>query len=123
MPERIISVGVQIPGGKVEYARLSERISLLDWDIAILTTDMANSFYYGRDTYNGKVCLSDDVSFKYSEGQSYWKKEINEAVNNGKSVVIFLDDFEEIYIATGQRTYSGTGRNQQTTRHVTNVNN
>lgn len=123
MPERIISVGVQIPGGKIEYARLSERISLLDWDIAILTTDMSNSFYYGSETYNGKVCLSDDASFKYSEAQIYWKKEISEAVNNGKSVVVFLEDFDEIYIATGQRTYSGTGRNQKTTRHVANANN
>lgn len=123
MAERIVSIGFQIPGGEIQYAMFSENISLLDWDIAILTTNMSKSIYYGRDTYNGKTSLSDDASFKYSEAQNYWKKEIIEAVTNGKAVVVFLDDFDEIYIATGQRTYSGTGRNQKTTRFVMNANN
>lgn len=123
MPESIISVGLQIPGGKIEYARHTEKISLLDWDIAIITTNMNNSFYYGSDTYNGKYCLSDDASFSYTEGIYHWKKEINEAFNNGKAVIILLDEYEEIYIATGTRSYSGTGRNQKTTRHIAPANN
>ena len=77
MSERIISIGFQVPGGKIESALYSERISLLDWDIAIMTTDMTNSIYHGTAKYNGKRCLSDNSSFEYSESQNYWKKRDN----------------------------------------------
>ncbi len=123
MPQSIVSIGVQVPGGEIEYVRHTEKISLLDWDIIILSTYMHNSFYYGSDTYNGKPCLSDDSSFRYTESLNHWKNEIRDAFKNGKSIIILLDDYEEIFIATGTKSYSGTGRNQKTTRHVTPIDN
>jgi hypothetical protein len=79
---------------------------------------MKMSFYYGTEAYNGKPCLSDETSFKYKESQSHWKREIKDAYENGKAIIVFLSDLDEIYVATGKRDYSGTGRNQRTTRHV-----
>jgi hypothetical protein len=123
MSESVISVGFQVPGGNIENTDFSETISLMDWDIAILTTNLRGSFYFGSATYNGKTCLSDDSSFKYGEGINYWKNEIKDAYRNGKSIIILLDGYDEIYVATGQKAYSGTGRNRQTTRMVSEANN
>ena len=41
----------------------------------------------------------------------------------GKTVFVLLGELEEVYVATGEKTYSGTGKNRQTTRHVTGQNN
>lgn len=38
-------------------------------------------------------------------------------------MIVFLDDLCEVYIDTGRREYSGTGRNQKTTRMVAEYNN
>jgi len=115
MADRIISVGVEIPGEPTEYADFSEKISLLDWDIAIFTTDILCSFFYVTGTYKGKRYLSGDSSFQYSEMQNYWKKEISEAVNNGKSVIIFLEEFEGFYIDCDNKI-----ADQRTIREKTN---
>ena len=44
-------------------------------------------------------------------------------METGKTVIVYLSEFEEVYVDTGQRSYSGTGRNRQTTRHVALYNN
>jgi hypothetical protein len=48
----------------------------------------------------------------------HWRREIKEAVDSGKNVFIFLSAIEEVYVDTGERQHSGTGRNRATTRIV-----
>ena len=45
-------------------------------------------------------------------------EKIKQAFENGKTVIVYLPRLYEVYVDTGQRSYSGTGRNQKTTRHV-----
>ncbi|HRU44709.1 MAG TPA: hypothetical protein P5322_09315, partial [Spirochaetota bacterium] len=113
MADRIVSIGVEIPGNPIEYVEFSEKISLLDWDIVIFTTDVLRTFLSGRDIYRGKTRLSDNSSFQYSEMQNYWKKEISEAVSNGKSVIIFLEEFEKFYIASDYSISEGVTNNYE----------
>ena len=123
VPEkRIASIECEIPGGLSEYFSIDSDQSLLDWDI-ILFSPTIDSLVDYTNTYQGKPSLSDSDSFQLRDRLEHWKREISDAVHNGKTVVIFLPNLYEVYIDTGERQYSGTGRNRQTTRIVTDCNN
>lgn len=79
--------------------------------------------YPYADYYQGKPSLNDGSSFELKECCEHWRREIKQAVEIGKTVIVYLTRLQEVYVDTGQRTYSGTGRNRQTTRHVVLYNN
>jgi hypothetical protein len=58
------------------------------------------------------------LSFKVKEACEHWRREIKQAFETGKTVVVFMPPVQEFFIATGERQFSGTGRNRQTTRVV-----
>ena len=53
----------------------------------------------------------------------HWRDEILDSVRAGKTVIVLLNAVQEVYVATGQQSVSGTGRNQKITRHVGLTNN
>lgn len=123
MPKNIITVGIQIPGYYKSYVSFKSNQSLLDADIAIIMPNIRSFSGVLDTTYLGKRCLGDDVSFDLKEHLEHWRREISEAVAGGKTVFIILDNVEEVYIATGSISYSGTGRNRAETRNVELVSN
>jgi len=120
--KNILSIGLELAGDNVQFCKFSSDTSLLDWDIILFKADIQQYFGWS-ETYNGKPCLDDSSSFKLKERAAHWRREIREAISHGKTVIVFLSELEEVYIATGQKTYSGTGRNQKTTRMVTEFDN
>lgn len=119
---KILTVGVELASADAQYASFRSKMSLLDWDVVLFKPDIAEFTSYG-DYYQGKPSLSDSTSFHLKECCEHWRREIKQAVETGKTIVVFLSPVLEVYIDTGQRTYSGTGRNQKTTRHVALYNN
>jgi hypothetical protein len=112
------------PIDDVEEFSFSTRISLLDADIIVFNPDISDYLFgYGQEYYLGKPCLDDSASFRLKETIDHWRREIKEAYEAGKTVFIYLDTFQEAYVATGEKKYSGTGRNQKTTRMVEITNN
>ena len=123
MPKKkIASVECEIPGGLSEYISIDSDTSLLDWDIILFRPDIF-SLVGDHDTYQGKPSLSEFHSFQLRECMEHWRREITDAVHSGKTVIVFLPELYEVYIDTGQRKYSGTGRNRQTTCLVDSYNN
>jgi len=120
--KKIISVGFEIASDDVEYCDFDSDISLLDWDI-ILFKPVIDSFKRGIELYKGKPTISEDMSFRLKESSEHWRREINDTVDSGKTVLVYLTDLDEVFIDTGERRHSGTGRNQKTTRLVTEYNN
>ncbi|MBM2710276.1 hypothetical protein JQK88_03325 [Mesorhizobium caraganae] len=53
----------------------------------------------------------------------HWRREILDSVNGGKTVIVFMTDLIYLSIATGEKTYSGSGRNSRVTRIVTDYDN
>jgi hypothetical protein len=49
---------------------------------------------------------------------SHWRNEITAAMAAGKTIIVLLDEVDQVFVATGERSFSGTGRNQKTTRIV-----
>lgn len=118
--KKIISVGVDIPGGQCKSTYVQSKLSLLDYDIAILNPSI---YSYSSEDYMGKPCLSDTNSFELKENIEHWRREIADAVRSGKTIFVLLNSLQEVYVATGLKDYSGTGRNQKTIRHVEPYNN
>ncbi len=117
MPKRILAVGVDLASDSVSETDFDSRSSLLDWDIVLFRPSIESWVSYG-DQYKGKPSLSDHTSFKVKEASEHWRREIKLAIESGKTVLVFLSPLMEVYVDTGDRQYSGTGRNRATTRLV-----
>ena len=120
--KRILTVGLELASSETDYADFQSKQSLLDWDIILFKPQILTSFYTS-DQFQGKPSLSQDKSFQLSESCEHWCREIKQTVKAGRTVIIFATHLEEVYIDTGERTYSGTGRNQKTTVQVAKYNN
>ncbi|MCG9628781.1 hypothetical protein L1D34_28655 [Vibrio mediterranei] len=118
--KRIVSVGFELANDEVTAIDFRSNASLLDWDVILFREDVLHFLYsgYESDSYQGKPSLSESKSFQLREAVQHWHREISEAVNCGKTVFYFLEPYRDFYIDTGKREYSGTGRNQKTTRMV-----
>ena len=125
MTRLIASVGFELAGSNVRTVHFNSRESLIDWDIILFAPDISSQLYGEiiEQTYKGKLCLGDHESFRLREACEHWRRELKEAVDAGKTVIGFLTDVVEVYIATGENTYSGTGRNRITTSKVREYSN
>lgn len=121
--KKILTIGLSLADDDVEFCEFNSDISLLDWDIVLFKPDIHEYIYRSESTFEGKPCLSDDQSFKLKAQSEHWRREIRAAVEHGKLVLVFLSELTPISIATGQKQYSGTGRNQKVTRIVTKYDN
>ena len=117
MSKKIAAVGVNIPGDDSAYISFLSKNSLLDYDISVFDPNI-EFFYEYRENYRGKPCLDDSNSFRLKEILEHWGQEILGAIKAVKTVFVLLNSLQEVHVATGEVTYSGTGRNQKGTRHV-----
>ncbi len=119
---RILTIGLELASSDTQYTSFQSKMSLLDWDI-VLFKPLIDEFSSYGDFFQGKRSLSDSTSFQLKECCEHWRREIKQAVESGKTILVFLPSLDEVFVDTGQRSYSGTGRNQRTTRHVAEYNN
>ncbi len=116
MARTIFSIGFEVPGGEINDVPFLSNQSLLDADIILFQPGIP--YTYGSDTYLGKDCLSDDGSFRVREAVSHWRRELAAAVDAGKLVILLLESPDVVYVATGKKEWSGTGKNARATRIV-----
>lgn len=118
MPKTILTIGCPLDSDAVQEEEFTSKVSLLDWDIVLFRPVIDGSIFPYIGHYQGKPSLDDSLSFRLKEASEHWRREIKQAIETGKTALVFLPPVQEVYIDTGQRTYSGTGRNQKTTRIV-----
>ncbi|HFF5441229.1 TPA: hypothetical protein ACGDVI_002895, partial [Acinetobacter baumannii] len=121
--KKILTIGFSLCGEDSETCEFDSETSLLDWDIILIQPDISHYIYRSREYFQDKISLSDHDSFKLKSQTEHWKREIKLAIDHGKIVICFLDKLQELFIATGEKQYSGTGKNRQTTRIVTSYSN
>lgn len=114
----ILTVGLELASSATTFAPFRSKTSLLDWDIFLFRPQISEFLHNYYETYQGKPCFTDSASFEAKECCEHWRREIKQAVEAGKTIIVFLPPLYEAYVDTGTRSYSGTGRNQKTTRHV-----
>ena len=117
----VFSLGCEIPGGDVSYIALDSEQSLLDAEIVVFEPSIESiirgySFIQRLNIYRGKTSLNEDQSFEIRSMVKHWKRELFDFVVAGGIAFINLCELQELYIRTGEKEYSGTGRNRHTTR-------
>ena len=117
--KQIFSIGFSFPGDVVQQVDFLSDQSLLDADIIIYAPSIDGCVQ--SETFEGKPLLSDSSSFHAKQQLSHWKTELQAAVAAGKVVIIYLVRPEEVFIYTGEKQHSGTGRNQKTTSIVNKI--
>ena len=122
MKKRILTVGFDLASDETGYADLDSQDSLLDWDIILFKPNLLASFYT-QERYRGRPSFPEGKSFQITASCEHWRREIKRAIDAGKTVIVFTAELEDFFIDTGERSYSGTGRNQKTTVHVTQCHN
>ena len=119
---RILTVGFELASTQTEHADFESKASPLDWDIVLFKPEPEVVFSH-YDYYRGKPRLSEAASFRLTESCEHWHREIKQVVDAGKTVIAFATELREVYVDNGERSYSGTGRNQKTTVHVVDYSN
>lgn len=114
----IFTVGVELPGSVGEYVEFNSDTSLLDADIIVFQPDISDVYDYETDSYQGKRSYGERASFELKERIAHWRRELWNAVDSGKTVFILLTDKYEVFVDSGKREFSGTGRNARKTRFV-----
>lgn len=103
-----------------DRARFSSDASVFDYDVVVW--DPAASFRTYMSGYEGLYqnlpSLSDNQSVQISSDARRRRAEFVEFINTGRVVVAIVRPPRQCYIDTGERRYSGTGRNRQATRIV-----
>lgn len=124
MPKKVITIGYQIPGHSNCYKLYSSDQSLLDADIIVFEPSISDyENYYQLSTYQGKDSYDEDSSFRLKEDTHHWKKELSTALEVGKTIFVIFGKYKEIFVHTGKKQYSGTGRNAKTINMVELANN
>jgi hypothetical protein len=120
----IFSIGLDLPSvdGFKTFDMSSDQ-SLLDADIVIVRQNIEIYKRHAVERHNGKLLLSENLSFSLMEKVNHWSSQIKIAFDAGKTIVVFLPAKDEVFRYTGERTYSGTGRSRSTTNHVAPVSN
>lgn len=97
----------------------SSDVSVFDFDAVIW--DPAESFRgyrVGAARHNGEFALTDSQSFRVKEDARRRAGEFREFVDAGRVLVVIVRGPLTCYVATGEVSYSGTGRNRAKTRHI-----
>lgn len=124
MEKRIITIGYKLPGHSDWYLAYSTNQSLLDADIIVFQPDFSDYAldpFYPR--FEGKPSYELNASFRLQEDGHYWRRELSIALEAGKTIFVFFRRFQDVFVHTGNKTYSGTGRNAQVTHEVTRCDN
>jgi hypothetical protein len=109
--EKVFSVGFTFPGGDVEQIDYDSDQTLLDADVIVFEPTVEPSSSY--ENHQGKPLLSESASFRAKEVLAHWRRELKAAFDAGKVVFVFLAKPVNVFVHTGEKQFSGTGRNRQ----------
>lgn len=115
---KIASLGRDLPDKWTIHIPFKSEYSLLDYDIVIFDTSdifLEYNAEFLHERYKGYRNLDSDDSVHILEDRNRRVSEMIDLVNAGKTLIIFCPSPDKCYIDTGERSYSGTGRNRQET--------
>lgn len=105
----------------LKYIKFSGANTILECDMLIMELEWLFNEYSVVDSYNGVSTLSTFDSNRIVEDMKKRKSEVKEFLNSGKPIIIFNGNDNYKYHYTGEKRYSGTGRNARVTDIVTDI--
>lgn len=107
----IFSINTLVPSDDITEIDYNSRQTLLDADIVIFTPRLDARF--DDPTYKGKPRLPEHRSFVEMERIRHWRNEITAAAENGKLVLVFLDEPVFAFRQTDKTATSGAGTKER----------
>lgn len=104
--KKILTIGIDIASDNAAYASFDSNISFLEWDIIIFFPDISSYYRLTDATFKDKPALSESYYLKLKEQAAHWRREILNAFNSNKTIIIILNELQSIYIDSGERKYS-----------------
>lgn len=121
MQQRIIGINTNFEAlnynGYDEY-NLSESISLLDYDAVVINSDELSHHYYSNESYENKMLLTNRDSKQIQDDFCLIRNQLIDMLEQGKNIFILVGHNENCFIYTGEKKFSGTGKNTVTTNIV-----
>lgn len=112
-------------GDDCERSSFSSDVSAFDFDVVIWDPEASFQTYisrgYGQQHYQGLPSLHDSDSVRIKADIARRRSELLDFLKAGRTVVVIVRPPQQCYVATGEVTYSGTGRNRASTRMVTKI--
>lgn len=90
----MLTIGFGLASPDIHYESFLSKISLLDWDIVLFKPQIDDLYDYDEDL---ELTLIGDATSELKESCEHWSREINQAVETGKTVIVFLPGIEKIY--------------------------
>jgi prophage antirepressor-like protein len=102
-----------------EYYFTSD-LSFLDYDAIVISTDFICTNYSesSRSPFQNKRLLSETASNQLKGDFKKIKEQIIELLKQGKNIYVLMGNNENCYIYTGEKQYSGIGKNARQTNIV-----
>ena len=105
----------------IKYIKLSDADTILECDMLILELEWLFDEYETSGNYNGIPELTTYESSRITIDVEKRKNEIVEFLNAGKPIIILNGNDEYRYRYTGEKQYSGTGKNTRITSIVKDI--
>lgn len=113
MGKDIVTIGVDVPGQK--YHGLGEKLSLQDYELAVFEPTMPN---YDWDSFtDGTSAISAYDGKEFMDDVAHWKTELSNALNDGKTIYLFLPDKTTFSVKTGGSETKGKQTNYFTSTY------
>jgi hypothetical protein len=94
-------------------------VSLYDYDVVFWEPAQSlKAYIFSAPTWRGKTSLYEASSAELIQDIKRRRTEFKEFVEMGRCLVVFLPGETEVWVDTGKREYSGTGRNRASTKLV-----
>lgn len=104
-----------------KYIKFSDSNTILEYDMVIIELEWLFDEYETSGNYNGISELTTHESSRIAIDMEKRKSEILEFLNSGRPVVVLNGNDEYRYRYTGEKQYSGTGRNTRITNIVKDI--
>lgn len=100
--------------------RFCSTISLLDYDAVVIDVGFLADYNYknGAKNYENKVRLSDYESAQIVDDFDTVREQIVELLKQGRNLFVLMGKNENCYIYTGEKQFSGTGKNARQTNII-----
>jgi hypothetical protein len=118
MSKRIISIGISLPD--FESHSFTSDQSLLDADIIVFQPNLERFFL---ERYAGLPSCPKSLSHQCTESIKHWRTEIEMALENGKTVFVFLNKYQDFYGYKRVITSSTATSKTTTTLELSKLNN
>lgn len=100
--------------------RFCSTISLLDYDAVVIDVGfiVETNYETGAGSFENKVRLSDYASSQIVDDFNTVREQLIELLKQGRNLFILMGRNENCYIYTGEKQFSGTGKNARQTNIV-----